>query len=65
MLLLSGNKIMIKYKKLPIASRTFSLEDQNNFAKFSGDFNPIHLNEKESIKTHAGQPIVHGIHLLM
>ena len=56
---------MIKYEKLPIASRTFSLEDQNNFAKFSGDFNPIHLNEKESIKTHAGQPIVHGIHLLM
>jgi len=62
---LSGSRTIIKFKKLPIASRIFTLEDQKNFAKFSGDFNPIHLNEKESIKTHAGQPIVHGIHLLM
>lgn len=56
---------MTKSGKILIASRTFTLEDQNDFAKFSGDFNPIHLNEKESIKTHAGQPIVHGVHIAL
>lgn len=45
--------------------KSFSLTDQNNFASFSGDYNPIHLDEIESIKTHAGQPIVHGVHLVL
>ena len=56
---------MTKSGKILVASRTFTLEDQNTFAKFSGDFNPIHINEKESIKTHAGQPIVHGVHMVL
>ena len=45
--------------------RTFSMQDQTDFASFSGDYNPIHINEKESIKTHAGQPIVHGVHMVL
>lgn len=45
--------------------RTFSMQDQLDFASFSGDHNPIHIDEKKSIKTHAGQPIVHGVHLAL
>jgi len=45
--------------------RTFSMQDQIDFASFSGDYNSIHINEKESIKTHAGQPIVHGVHMVL
>lgn len=46
-------------------NRTFTANDQKEFASFSGDYNPIHLDEKKSIKTHAGQPIVHGVHLVL
>lgn len=46
-------------------NRIFTMKDQNDFASLSGDYNPIHINEKESIKTHAGQPIVHGVNLVI
>ena len=46
-------------------ARHFTIQDQTEFASFSGDFNPIHVDGKESIKTHAGQPIVHGVHLVL
>ena len=45
--------------------RIFTYNNQKEFASFSGDFNPIHVDGKESIKTHAGQPIVHGVHLVL
>ena len=45
--------------------RIFTITDQRKFASFSGDFNPIHLDNQKSIKTHAGQPIVHGVHLVL
>jgi len=45
--------------------RQFTMEDQINFAAFSGDVNPIHLDIIESRKTHAGEPIVHGVHLAL
>ena len=48
-----------------MTARHFTIQDQTEFASFSGDFNPIHVDEKESIKTHAGQPIVHGVHLVL
>lgn len=41
------------------------MQDQINFASFSGDYNPIHIDKKISIKTHAGQPIVHGVHMVL
>lgn len=41
------------------------MQDQLDFASFSGDYNPIHIDEKKSIITHAGQPIVHGVHLVL
>ena len=45
--------------------RIFTYNNQKEFASFSGDYNPIHLDKKYSIKTHAGQPIVHGVHLVL
>ena len=48
-----------------LSSRTFNLYDQNIFAKFSGDFNPIHLDSVQARRTISGQCIVHGIHVLM
>lgn len=48
-----------------IASRQFSIQDQQNFAKFSGDVNPIHLDAVYSRRTTYGQCIVHGVHSLL
>lgn len=56
---------MTKSGKLLVASRTFTLEDQNTFAKFSGDFNPIHVDPILARRTISGQCVVHGIHGLM
>ena len=43
-------------------SRKFNWTDQLNFAKFSGDFNPIHMDSMFARRTMAGECIVHGIH---
>jgi len=48
-----------------IASRKFTLQDQQQFAKFSGDFNPIHLSDEYARKTPPGKVIVHGINSLL
>ena len=56
---------MSNAKKLFVASRKFSLADQIAFAKFSGDFNPIHIDPIVARRTISGQCVVHGIHGLM
>jgi acyl dehydratase len=38
----------------------FSQKDVNLFAKATGDFNPIHLDEKYASQTPFKRPIVHG-----
>lgn len=48
-----------------LASRSFSLDDQTDFARLSSDFNPIHLDQHFARRTQAGAPIVHGIHTLL
>ena len=48
-----------------IASRKFTLHDQQQFAKFSGDLNPIHLSDEYARKTPPGRAIVHGINSLL
>ena len=45
--------------------RTFTEEDQENFARWSGDRNPIHMDTVAARRTAAGAPVVHGIHLLL
>jgi hypothetical protein len=49
----------------PLASRTFTLDDQQAFARLSRDWNPMHLDANFARRTQAGAPVVHGIHTLL
>jgi hypothetical protein len=48
----------------PIARRAFDMADQQRFAQWSGDRNPMHLDPVAARRTQAGAPVVHGIHTL-
>ena len=51
--------------KVRLSSCIFHLSDQQKFADFSGDINPIHLCDEYARKTPPGQVIVHGINSLL
>ena len=44
---------------------SFSLNDQIGFAKLSGDYNPIHIDPVKARRTLFGEPILHGLHVLL
>lgn len=48
-----------------IARRIFTLDDQRDFARLSGDFNPLHLDATFARRTQMGALVVHGIHTLL
>jgi len=48
-----------------IVNRTLSIVDQEQFAKLSGDFNPIHLDRDAARRELFGEVVVHGVHLLL
>lgn len=48
-----------------LSTKKFTQDDQLAFARLSGDFNPIHIDNVFSRKTLFGQIIVHGIHSAM
>ena len=48
-----------------IASRSFDISDQERFAGLSGDRNPMHLDPVAARRTMAGEPVVHGMHILL
>jgi hypothetical protein len=48
-----------------IISRKFILQDQQDFAALSGDFNPVHVDSLYARRTIFGKTAVHGVHLLM
>ncbi len=48
----------------PLASRSFSPDDQVAFARLSSDWNPMHLDQAFARRTQFGAPVVHGIHTL-
>jgi hypothetical protein len=48
-----------------IASRVFTLADQQRFALWSGDANPMHMDPAAARRTQAGAPAVHGVHALL
>jgi NAD(P)-dependent dehydrogenase (short-subunit alcohol dehydrogenase family) len=50
---------------MTIATLQFTLPDQRVFSRLSGDFNPLHLDPIAARRVAAGEPIVHGIHLLL
>lgn len=45
--------------------RTFTVADQEAFARWSGDRNPIHMDPLAARRSVAGAPVVHGMHLLL
>jgi acyl dehydratase/NADP-dependent 3-hydroxy acid dehydrogenase YdfG len=49
----------------PLATRIFSTADQEAFARWSGDRNPMHLDERSARRTQAGACVVHGIHAVL
>jgi hypothetical protein len=48
-----------------IAERSFTVNDQERFARLSGDCNPLHMDAVAARRTLAGFPVVHGIHALL
>ena len=45
-----------------LATRCFTPSDQLEFARLSGDYNPVHLDEIAARRTLSGEPLVHGVH---
>lgn len=48
-----------------VHQRVFVHEDQKRFAEVSGDTNPLHLDPIQARRMLFGEPVVHGVHLLM
>ena len=48
-----------------LAQRRFSFSDQKLFASVSGDQNPLHVDHLLARRTQGGEPVVHGINLLL
>jgi acyl dehydratase/NAD(P)-dependent dehydrogenase (short-subunit alcohol dehydrogenase family) len=48
-----------------VCSRRFTLADQEAFALFSGDWNPIHLDPVAARRTQAATVVVHGVHSML
>jgi acyl dehydratase/NAD(P)-dependent dehydrogenase (short-subunit alcohol dehydrogenase family) len=48
-----------------VIDRTFSIGDQERFANVTGDRNPMHVDPLAARRTLAGEPVVHGVHVLM
>src|SRR5580658_3156797 len=48
-----------------MSRRLFTLADQIAFAELSGDNNPVHVDPMLARRSLFGEPIVHGIHMLM
>ena len=48
-----------------LEKRTFTAKDQSDFALFSGDSNPMHMDALSARRTQAGRPVVHGIHAFL
>lgn len=50
---------------MSLSRRSFTQEDQARFAEFSGDYNPMHLDNLAARRTQAGQIVVHGMHQVL
>jgi len=56
---------VLNHYPLALGSRSFSLADQEAFAKLSGDNNPVHLDSLTARRSVVGAVIVHGMHLVL
>jgi NAD(P)-dependent dehydrogenase (short-subunit alcohol dehydrogenase family) len=50
---------------MTLATKTFSQEDQIAFARYSGDWNRIHVDPVYARRTQIGRPVVHGMHAFL
>src|ERR1041385_3407794 len=50
---------------VPVTERVFTSADQEAFALFSGDNNPLHMDPVAARRYLFGRPVVHGIHLVL
>jgi acyl dehydratase len=50
---------------LTLATRRFDETDQFSFARLSGDFNPIHMDQLTARRTNASATVVHGMHAVL
>jgi len=48
-----------------MTARRFLPDDQDAFARLSGDFNPLHLDPLAARRLIFGGPVVHGVHALL
>ncbi len=49
----------------PLTSKAFSQAEVDEFARFSGDFNPVHIDPTYARRSIAGTTIVHGIAIVL
>lgn len=48
-----------------MSERQFTADDQNHFARLSGDYNKLHMDEIAARRYLFGGPVVHGIHMVL
>ena len=46
-------------------AKRFTKQDQDDFARWSGDYNPLHVDAGFAARTYPGSPVVHGMHLVL
>ena len=47
--------------KVEMFKHKITEEDVNTFAKLTGDYNPVHMDEDFALKTNFGKRVVHGM----
>lgn len=50
---------------IDLGSKTFAMEDQCLMANWCGDHNPMHVDPVAARRLLTGQPVVHGVHLVL
>lgn len=48
-----------------LEAKTFGMNDQASFARWSGDHNPMHVSALAARRLLSGRPVVHGVHTVL
>jgi len=60
-----GPGLMREESPVTLSKRRFCWDDQETFARLSGDVNPIHMDPLASRRAVVGAVVVHGVHTLL
>lgn len=52
-------------QEIDLGIKTFAMNDQLDMARWSGDFNPMHVDVVAARRLLTGSPVVHGMHLVL